>query len=173
MNRSGFGFLAFIVAIVIGIVFVWPEAAAVRSATTQEQAKISVSSDLQTKLTALNELSQTFATNTNEVNSLVSILPQTPEVPETLVSVEAMAQASGISVVSLTPQVDTANQDVTLNLSGSGSSDSVNNFLTAVASNNRPISVNSVSLTPAPDGKNVTITIGLVFPYRATTTGGS
>lgn len=173
MNRSVIGFLAFVVALVLAVGFIWPKANTIRDIGVEEQAKREISKTKQERLAALTTLSQTFAANSTKIDTLVSILPSTPEIPEALVTVEAMARANGIEVKSLTPQNEELKQSVLVTLIGSGELTGIEGFISNVADNNRPISVNSVTLVKSIEGNRIDMSIGLNFPYRSTKSGST
>ena len=173
MNRSVVGFLLFLISLIGSVGFVWPKAMAVRQLGVEERAKKEVIAVKKNRLTALTTLSQTFATNANRVKLLTSILPPLPQIPEVLVTVEAMARASGISIQSITPQDDDQGQRIIVTIVGDGELSAIEGFVDNVGLNSRPITVDSASIVKNPEGNRLSVVFGLSFPYHSQTSEGS
>lgn len=166
MNRSLAGFFSFVIAIVLGVGFVYPKSGAVHALGVEEQAKRAISKNQEAKLAALSQLKKTFSTNSNLVTDLLSVLPQTPQIPETMVSVEAMTKENGIDLRSLTPTIDAPKEQVVLSLTGEGELAAVEGLINDIAANNRPITISSAALVRLSEGNRISVSLSLNFPYR-------
>lgn len=166
MNRPLAGFIAFVVALAATVGLVWPKANEIKHLGVDEQAKSRLASARQTKLDALIDLESAFSAQSDRVAKIVSILPTEPEIPEALTSLEAIARVSGLTVTSLTPQLDETSRAVVVLGVGEGDMAAIETFMTNVAANDRPISLTTLALARSSDGKKMTMTFGLSFAYR-------
>lgn len=165
MSKNSLGFLFFILAIIVGFVFVWPEATDVRTTTATRDAAKTVETEKAKRYEALLEVQRTFASEQGRVDKIISTLPQEPQIPEVLVTIESMATESGASVFTIAPQTDTSKQQVSVTITGEGELTSIENLVKSFTDNNRPISMTSLSIVRATDAKKLNFTMGLSFPF--------
>ncbi len=166
MNRTILTWLLLIVAIGFGIGVLEPKVQDVRSTNQELQAKTIMVTNRKARIGALQTLQQTFGSQPDRITNLISTLPQDPQIPELLITIESMANQSGIGLQSILPQVNTQQHEVDLTLIGGGELGSVENLVHAVGDNARPMSVSSVTLTKdAGTSTHLSFTMVIAAPY--------
>lgn len=165
MNRNLLGFLLFIIAVGLGVGVVWPQINEVRLITTDRNAKRTVLETKKQRLKDLQTIQATFATDPERINRLITTLPPEPQIQELLVTIENMGQSSGVNISSVVPQVDTRQQKVLLTLVGDGDVFAVEKLIAAIGDNNRPMSVEGITINRAQDVKRVSYSLTVNAPY--------
>ncbi len=168
MNRNGLGLLLLALSIILIIAFVGPQIRQVRGSTIEKYAHAKVLDKKKQRLAALQQLNSVFTTQEDRINRLITTLPQQPEIPEILVSFEAMAKESGIQLAGINPQVDARQQKVTATLTGKGDLGAIEKLAQAIADNNRPLSVLSVSLSRIQETNQLNFVMNVAIPYANT-----
>ncbi len=168
MNKNLVGWLLLIFAIAFGAAIVRPKIADVRAITLEKDAKLQLLDNKKQRVQDLTTLSNIFAVNQSRVDALISALPQDPQLPELLVSIEAMANQSGVTIQSIVPQVNQKDQQVSLTLVGQADLGGVESFTQTIADNNRPMSIDSLAMTKNSNaGKSLTFNLVIQVPYIA------
>lgn len=169
MNRSVIGFLSFVVSLILIITVVWPKANAVRDLGVTEQAKKSISHAKAEKLKSLSQVATNFNVNAARIDTILSALPPSPDIPEAIVTIEAIARVTGITIQSVIPQVESQKQQVVMTVLGEGELGAIEGFISSLATNNRPVSVTAVTISKRSNGSILNFSFGLSFPFRSDT----
>ena len=141
MNRTLWSWLILLISIGFALGVLVPKIQSVRTITLDKEAKLQMVTNKQARLAALQELQTLFASQQDRVKNLISTLPQTPEVPEVLVTIEALANQSGVAVQSMLPQINNREHQIDLTLVGDAELTNLEAFMQGISDNARPMSV--------------------------------
>lgn len=177
MSRDILGILLLILAVVIGVMFLSPQLRDLQAITIDQRAKAQYVAAKQERVQALDQVSKVFAQQKDRVVKLISAIPPKPQIPELLVTVDVMAQESGLSVTSMVPQTNPREKVVFVAVVGEGDIPAVERFAQLAADNNRPMSISALTLQRGADGRRISFTATIRVPYgedtaTATTQGG-
>lgn len=165
MGRNIIGVLLLVLSLGFYSLFFLPKVHEVRDISIQKAAAADVKSAKEQRLQALKQLSGTFASQQEKISKYVSTLPQEPEVPEVLVSLEAMVRDANLNLQSLVPQVNKTDRDVAVTVVGSGDLSGLERLFAAIAQNDRPISLKSVTINKVEDENSLAFTLILRVPF--------
>lgn len=175
MNKSLLGGSAILLAVVLGFAVFVPQVANLRQLSAERQAKAQYVQKLDQYKTNLTTVQTAFAANQDTVTKLLEAMPTDPQVPDILTTLDAIAHLAGVTIQSVSPQVDQSNKLVVVQVSGQAAVDHLDSFYQYLQQNNRPISVTDLSLSPADSGgtgDTVSFTITISLPYNPATATG-
>lgn len=172
MNRSVLSIIILLVTFSFVFTILVPKIQSVRDVTIEQRAKVQIAANKKARLQALEQLAGIFSSQSDRVTNLVATLPQDPELPEVLVSVEAMANQSGITLLSLFPQVDAKSEQINLTMVGEGDLGQIEAIMRSIADNSRPMSLSSFSLVKG-QGNRLSFNAVVSIPYIVTAKSAS
>lgn len=145
-----------------------PQAGKLKAQSAQLQQKQTEHKALEDKRNALVDLSQRIDQYQADIERLGVAYPREEQAVEALIQAQQMAQRAGLGVTSLTPSKAT-NGSLAIAMTLKGSYDGLVKMLYEIDANLRPITVHSVSITPASekDAGLLTLNLTTTFAYNS------
>lgn len=147
-----------------------PQAQALKDKQSTLQAKLAQAQELNQRAADLKSVAGKLPQYSDSIERLSLAMPKDEQTIEGLVQARTIIERSGMAMVSLTPGKSKDN-GLPISFSLTGPYDSVSRFIRLLNANLRPVSIDSLTITPAGEqkGGGVNLVIETGFQHGAST----
>lgn len=164
------------ILVVVAAWFWWlvPTARTIRSVSAEATELATTRSDLEARHAYLATMATQIPAHKDEARLIQLAAPTDPSYPELLAALEAMATASGVTLVQVQPQAaNTDPSQVVMNVGVSGTYEALASFIRASEAFVRPMGVRSLSVTTASSVESTAlVTATISFGVAIAPSGG-
>lgn len=148
-----------------------PQATALKAKSTELKAKQAQVKGLNQQVADLTSLGDRLATYDTDIDRLATAYPKDEQAVEALIQAQTMTEQASVSAGTLSPGKGKSGS-LPMNLTVTGSYESVSRFIRQLNDNLRPVLVESVALTAAGEkaGNGVTASVVTSFAYDGAAT---